>query len=125
MINSAMLLGRVGKKNTRILKNGGEVTVISVATTKKYRDRSGENQELTTWHNVNCFSKLSEIATKYVNVGDIVFVQGEIQNKKIEQGEKAGQYMYSIHANEIKFIPSGNKTVKEEKTTEVEFDSLF
>lgn len=107
MINTAMLLGRVGKKDTKTLRNGGEVTVLSVATSKKWKDSSGTSQEQTTWHNVSCFSKLAEIANKYVHVGDLVFVQGEIQNKKVESGERAGQYMYSLHASDIKFIPKG------------------
>lgn len=107
MINYAMILGRVGKKDNKKMKNGIELTVLSIATSKKYKDSSGENKETTTWHIVSCFSKLAEIANKYVNVSDLVFVQGEIQNKKIETGERAGQYAYSIHANELRFIPTG------------------
>lgn len=115
MINVAMLLGRVGKKDTKQLKNGGEVTVMSIATSRKYKDSTGNYQEQTTWHNVSCFNKLAEIASKYVQVGDLVFVQGEIQNKKVENGERAGQYMYSLHASDIKFIPKGNKSASESK----------
>lgn len=114
----AILLGRVGKKDTKNLKNGGEITVLSIATSKKYKDALGQYQKQTTWHNVNCFSKLSEIATKYVHVGDLVFIQGEIQNKKIEHGEGAAQYIYSLHANEIKFIPKGGKSEKKSTTTQ-------
>ena len=107
MLNHATLIGHVGKKETKDLKNGGEVTVISLATSKKYKDSTGQAQEQTTWHNVFCFSKLSDIAKKYVHVGDVVAIVGEIQNKKIDSGERAGQHAYSIHANEIKFIPKG------------------
>lgn len=121
MINTAMLLGRVGKKDNKQLKSGGEVTVLSLATSRKYKDASGQYQEQTTWHNVSCFSKLAEIANKYVHVGDLVFVQGEIQNKKVEIGERAGQYIYSLHANDIKFIPKGkvaeSKPAQQKQTT--------
>lgn len=118
MKNIAMLLGRVGKKETKQLKNGGDVTVLSVATSRKYKDSSGQTQEQTTWHNVSCFSKLSEIASKYVQVGDVVFIQGEIQNKKIESGERAGQYVYSVHANDIQFIPTGKKQKNESNNSQ-------
>lgn len=107
MINMAMLLGRVGKKDTKVLKNGGDMTILSIATNKNYKDSMGIKQEQTTWHNVQCFSKLAEIASKYIHVGDLIFVQGEIQNRRIENGEKAGQFVYSLHANDIKFIPRG------------------
>lgn len=118
MINMAMLLGRVGKKDTKTLKNGGEMTMMSIATSRKYKDSSGTYQEQTTWHNVSCFNKLAEIAAKYVQVGDLVFIQGEIQNKKVETGERAGQYLYSLHANDIKFIPKGNKSAGESKPSQ-------
>ena len=122
MINYGMILGRVGKKDVRTLKNGGSLTSFSVATSKKYKDSSGQNQEQTTWHNVACFSKLAEIANKYVHVGDLVFVQGEIQNKRIESGDRQGQYAYSIHANEIKFIPSAKKSEAQSKPSQEKND---
>lgn len=117
MINEAILVGHVGKKDTKILKNGGEITVISLATTTKYKDSNGEKQVRTTWHNINCFSKLAEIAAKYVNVGDSIYVRGEINNKKIEQGERAGQYIYSVTAQDIKFLTSSKKSSDEYKTS--------
>lgn len=128
MINTAMVLGRVGKKDNKPLKNGGDMTILSIATSKKYKDSTGQPQEQTTWHNVSCFNKLSEIASKYVHVGDLVYIQGEIQHKKIESGERAGQYRYSINASDIKFIPKGNKAESEPKqkkvkeTTETPFE---
>ena len=118
MINEAILVGHVGKKDTKTLNNGGEITVISLATTTKYKDSSGEKQVRTTWHNINCFSKLAEIAAKYVHVGDSIYVRGEINNKKIETGERAGQYIYSVTAQDIKFIQSAKKKEPESKPSQ-------
>lgn len=115
MINEAILVGHVGKKDTKTLNNGGEITVISLATSTKYKDSSGEKQVRTTWHNINCFSKLAEIAAKYVHVGDQIYVRGEINNKKIETGERAGQYIYSVTAQDIKFMQSAKKKEPESK----------
>lgn len=109
MINKATLVGRVGKKDVKTLSNGNQLTVISLATSRKYKDSSGEKQEITTWHNINCFSKLAEIAEKYVHVGDLIYVEGEINNKKIESGERAGNWVYSLTASDIKFLLSGTK----------------
>ncbi len=109
MINEAILVGRVGRKESKILNNGGGLTVLSIATDEKFMDSSGERQKKTTWHNVNCFSKLADIAEKYVQVGNILYVRGRINNKKIEQGEREGQYMYSITAQDIRFLPGGSK----------------
>lgn len=113
MINEAILLGYVGKKYNKTLQKGGDLTVLSLATTVKYTDSTGEKKSRTTWHNINCFSKLSDLVNKYVNVGDLIYVRGEILNKKIETGEKAGQYMYSVNAQDIRFLPNNNKKDKE------------
>jgi len=118
MINQAILLGRVGKKDNKVLRNGGEITTLSIATSKKWKDQSGTAQEQTTWHNVSCFSKLAEVANKYVHVGDLVYIQGDIQHKKIESGDRAGQYAYSVHANDIKFIPSSKKSDGQSKPSQ-------
>jgi len=118
MINEAILVGHVGKKDTKTLKNGGEITVISLATSTKYKDSSGEKQVRTTWHNINCFSKLAEIAAKYVHVGDQIYIRGEINNKKIETGERAGQYIYSVTAQDIRFMQSAKKKDSESKPSQ-------
>lgn len=118
MINEAIIVGNVGKKDTKTLKNGSDMTMLSIATTTKFMDSSGEKQTRTTWHNVNFFSKLADIAAKYVHVGDLVYVRGEINNKKIEVGERAGQYMYSITAQDIKFLPSVRKKDAESKSSQ-------
>ncbi len=109
MINRATLLGRIGKK-------GGHVCTLSVATSRKYIDSSGQNQEQTTWHNVNFFNKLAEIANKYTHVGDLIYIEGEIVNKKVDDGAGGSKFIYSVTGNEMKFIPTGKK--HEEKAEE-------
>jgi len=118
MINEAILVGNVGKKETKTLKNGTDITVLSIATTTKFMDSSGEKQTRTTWHNINCFSKLSDIAAKYVHIGDLIYIRGEINNKKIESGERAGQYIYSVTAQDIRFIQSAKKKDAESKLSQ-------
>ena len=115
MINEAILVGHVGKKDTKTLKNGTEFTMLSVATTTRYVDSKGEKQQRTTWHNINCFNKLAEIAAKYVHVGNLIYIRGEINNKKIEGGERDGQYIYSVTAQDIRFFPSEKKKEAEDK----------
>ena len=112
-------MGRIGKKDKKTLKNGGEMTTIHLATSRKYTDASGEKRELTTWHNVNFFNNLSDIVSRYAHVGDLIHVEGEISNRRIESGERAGQWAYSLTGSEVKFIPTSKKSVEtsEEKPT--------
>ena len=108
MINTAILLGRVGKKETKQLKDGKQLTLLSIATTKYIRDAQGGGKEETTWHNCNCFAKISDYADKYINVGDVVFVEGDILNRKVQQQDRE-VYMYSVHINKLKLVPNANK----------------
>jgi single-strand DNA-binding protein len=117
MINEATLIGRVGKKDMRTLKNGSNMATLSLATTNQWVDKSGTKQVQTVWHNVNFFDKLADIANKYAHVGDLVYVRGQINHKEIPDGEKKGQWTYSITAKEIKLLPNAKK----EKEAETQY----
>jgi len=83
-----MLIGRVGK----IYDSKSEtVTAFSVATTENYKDKSGEWQEKTVWHNCKMFNKNYKF-----EVGDLVLIQGKISTN--EYTNKDGQ---SVKAQEI------------------------
>jgi len=108
MINTAVLVGRVGKIETNIAKNGNQMTNISLVTTKNYVNSKGKSEEQTTWHNVNCYSKISDYVAKRVNVGDLLYVIGEIQNKLVTQ-DGNDCYVYSLHADKVKIIQKSHK----------------
>lgn len=112
MIQEATLLGRVGKKDTRIVKDGTEMTTIYLATNRNWTDKGGVKQEQTVWHNVNFFNRLSDIVKRHAHVGNLVYIKGEINHKKIESGDKMGQWAYSVTANSIRLLP-GNKKVED------------
>lgn len=109
MINKATILGRIGKKDFKPTKNGSFVCLLSIATNRNYIDSSGQKREITTWHNVNLFNKLAEVANKYANVGDLIYVEGEIVNKKIEENGQS-RVIHSITGSEIKLIPTNKKS---------------
>lgn len=108
MINKATILGRVGKKDVKQLNNGSSVCKLSIATTKKYTDNQGAKQEVTTWHYVNVFNKLADIASQYAHVGDLIYIEGEMVSKKVDD-----KTYHSITASEIKLIPTGKKLAPE------------
>lgn len=118
MINQVMLAGRVGKKDIKTLKNGNDMTTVYLATSHRWTDKQGEKQEKTTWHNVNFYAKLADIAGKYAHVGDFIFVRGQINHMPIAEGEKKGTWVYSVTADEIKFLPKSKKDA-EEKLVEI------
>lgn len=108
MINKVTLLGRIGKKDYKPTRNGSFVCQLSIATSRKYIDSHGNTVDNTTWHNVNFFSKLAEVTNKYTQVGDLIYIEGEISNRKIEENG-VNRMIHSITGSEVKFIPTGRK----------------
>jgi len=86
-VNLVVLLGRVGKDpETRTTNNGNTIATFSLATSERYKDRNGEQQEETQWHRCTAFGKLAEIVSQYVVKGQELHITG-----KIKYGKYAGQ----------------------------------
>lgn len=87
-LNRVTLIGNVGKRpETRTFENGSRVTSFTLATTERYTDRDGERRELTEWHNVTAFGRLAETAEKYVDKGQLVYVEGKLRTRTWETGD--------------------------------------
>ena len=79
-LNKVLLIGKVGKDpEVRHLENGSMVARFSLATTEKFKDKNGEFQEQTEWHNVVCWRSLAERVEKYVKKGSQLFIEGKIR----------------------------------------------
>jgi single-strand DNA-binding protein len=89
-LNKVMLIGNVGKDpEIRHLENDSVVANFTLATTERYRDKNGNWQEQTEWHNIVCWRLLAERAEKYVKKGSQVFVEGKIRSREwVDQTEQ-------------------------------------
>ncbi len=86
MINKVILIGRVGKfPELKATKTGVPVCQLSIATSEKYKDKSGEMREITEWHTVIAWQKLAEICSKYLDKGLLVYVEGKIQSRQYDK----------------------------------------
>jgi single-strand DNA-binding protein len=118
-MNVVHLIGNLGKDpETKTLEGGVKVTSFTLATSKKFKDKSGNRQELTEWHNIVLFRGLAEIAEKYVKKGNKVSISGEIQYKTWDDNEGNKRYMTQILGNDM--IMLGGK----ENVTPIAEDNL-
>lgn len=124
MINKATILGRIGKKDFKPTKNGSHICMLSIATNRHYLDSNSQKKEITTWHNVNLFGRLAEIGNKYAHVGELIYVEGEIVNKKIDDNGQS-RIIHSITASKLKPIPSGKKHDAQEEQNNPKADNLY
>ncbi len=106
-VNKAILVGRLGKDpETRYMTNGEAVTNVSLATSENYKDKNGEKQERTEWHNLVFYRRLAEIAGEYLKKGSQIYVEGRIQTRKWQDKEGKDRYTTEIIVNEMKMLGS-------------------
>ena len=93
-VNKVIIVGRLGK-DAKILytTNGEAVANFSLATSETWKDKAGEKQEKTEWHNCVVYRKLAEVIGEYVHKGDQLYVEGKLQTHKWQT--KEGQDRYS------------------------------
>ncbi len=94
-VNKVILVGRLGKDpEVRNFQNGGRVVNLRLATSERFKDREGNQQERTEWHSVAIFNeKLGEIAEKYLRKGSEVYLEGQLETRK--WADQAGQERYT------------------------------
>lgn len=79
MINKVTLIGRLGKDpELKTLDGGSKVTKFTLATDESYKDKNGEWQTNTEWHNIILWRDLAESAEKKLKKGDLVYVEGKV-----------------------------------------------
>jgi single-strand DNA-binding protein len=81
-VNKVILLGNVGKDpEVKFLPSGQAVANFSIATTERYKDKAGEWQDRTEWHNLVAYAKLAEIIRDYVKKGSKLYVEGRLTTR--------------------------------------------
>ena len=106
-VNKVILIGNLGADpETRYLPSGDAVTNIRIATTEKWRDKGGEQQEHTEWHRIAFFGKLAEIAGEYLKKGSPVYVEGRIRTRKWQDKEGQDKYSTEIVAQGMQLLGS-------------------
>ena len=122
-VNRVILLGRLGKDPELKDAKGVAICNFSIATSKEWKDDSGEKKEKTEWHNIVAFRKTAEIAGKYLTKGRQVYVEGELQTRSWDD-EKTGtkKYRTEIVANNIQFV-GDNKTATTETSSAPSVDT--
>lgn len=90
--NKIVIVGRVGRDpELKATPSGSQVCSFSLATSRVWKDKDGEQQEETEWHNVVFWNKPAEIITRYVKKGALLLVEGRVQTRTYE---KDGVKMY-------------------------------
>lgn len=103
-VNKVILMGNLGRDpEVRYMPNGEAVANFSIATTENWKDKSGQKQEKTEWHNIVMYRKLAEIAGEYLKKGRPVYIEGRLQTRKWEK-DGVTRYSTEIIADQMQML---------------------
>ena len=106
-LNKAMIIGRLGADpEVRYTQSNTAVATLSVATTERYKDRNGEQQESTEWHRVVAWGRLAEICQEYLKKGSLAYFEGPIQTRQWEDKDGQKRYTTEIKALNMQMLDS-------------------
>jgi single-strand DNA-binding protein len=110
MINKAILIGRLGgDPEVRYTQSGTAVANFTMATSERWKDKEGNQQEQTEWHRIVAFARLGEICGEYLSKGSLIYIEGRIQTRSWEDKDGNKRYTTEIVAREMKMLGSKNE----------------
>ena len=109
MVNHVVLLGNLGRDpEVRPIRDGQNVTRLSVATHETIRKRTGERERQTEWHEVVAWGALGERAAKHLRKGRSVLVEGRLQTRLWSDFRGNKHITAEVRADRILFLGGGN-----------------
>jgi single-strand DNA-binding protein len=108
-LNKVQLIGNLGKDpEVRSTGSGTRVATLSIATSRRWNNASGEAQEKTEWHRVvlwnNKGSGLADVAERYLKKGDRIYVEGRIEYRTWEDRDGNTRYSTEIIGREMMML---------------------
>ncbi|MEI7815841.1 MAG: single-stranded DNA-binding protein [Desulfuromonadales bacterium] len=104
-LNKVMLIGNLGKDpEVRFTASGQAVASFSLATSEKFKGKTGEWEERTEWHNITLWGKLAEIAGEYLSKGKTIYVEGRLQTRKWQDKSGNDRYTTDIVGDKMQML---------------------
>jgi len=102
-VNKVILIGNLGKDpEVKYTPSGTPVAKLALATNERYKDKDGQWQDRTEWHNVVLWQRLAEIAGEYLKKGGKVYIEGRLQTRSWDDKQtNQKKYMTEVVANDL------------------------
>lgn len=99
-INRVTLLGHLGRDaETTFTGSGTAMTKFSIATSRRWKDQSGEAKDETNWSNVILWK--NESIGQYLTKGKQVYVEGRLQSRSYEDRDGKKVYVTEVVAEDV------------------------
>ena len=104
-LNKVMLIGNLGKDpEVRYTQSGTAVASFSLATSERFKNKNGEWEDKTEWHNVTLWGRLAEIAGEYLAKGKTVYIEGRLQTRKWQDKDGRDRYTTEIVGDRMQML---------------------
>ncbi len=105
-LNKAFILGNVTRDpETRSMPSGQPVASFGIATNRFYTDASGQKKQDAEFHNIVCFAKLADVASRYLTKGALVMIEGRIKTSSWQGTDGVKKYKTEIIAESLQLGP--------------------
>jgi single-strand DNA-binding protein len=105
--NKITIVGNLGRDpELRYTPQGNAVCNISVASSEKRRDKTGDMQDVTTWFRITLWGKQAENASKYLTKGSPVYIEGRLRVEEWSDRDGKNRYTLEVNATDMQFIGS-------------------
>ncbi len=121
-LNKVMLIGNVGRDpEVRHLANNSMVARFPLATSEKFKLKSGELQEQTEWHNIVCWRFLAQLAEDYIKKGSRLYIEGRIKTSNwIDKETQEKRYSTEIIASSILLLDRASSLSDNNTSAQIE-----
>ncbi len=108
-VNKVILVGNLGKDpEVKYTPQGTAVAKFTLATNERYKDKSGEWQDRTEWHNLVAWARTAEIVGEYLKKGRTVYVEGSLRTSSWEDKQtNQKKYKTEIVVNDLVLLGGG------------------
>ena len=106
-LNKVLLVGHLGRDpDVRVTAQGAPICNLSLATSERFKDKTGESREVTEWHRVVLYRRLAEVARDHLKKGDLVYLEGSLKTRKWQDKDGVEKYTTEIVAEEMQLLGS-------------------
>lgn len=101
-LNKVMLIGNLGKDpDVKDTGNGIKLATFPLATSEDYKDKEGNRQTKTEWHNIVLWRALADLAARFLSKGQQVYIEGHLSTRKWEDKEGHTRYTTEVVGDNI------------------------
>jgi single-strand DNA-binding protein len=105
MVNKVILIGNLGRDpEVRYLEGNIAVAKFSIATNESYKDKKGDWQTITEWHDIVAWRSLAERAEKQLKKGSQIYLEGKLTHRKYQDKDGIDRYVTEVVANSFKIL---------------------